>query len=113
MTDLSMVRGDDKTINLTFQENGSALNISGGTVFLTIKNKYEDSDTNAIYVTENSTHTVAISGTSSVTINSGSSINFTPGDFKYDIQYKAGGGTISTPARGKFTVYPDVTRRIT
>ena len=115
MTNLEMFRGDDKSINLTFRQNGSMLNISGATVFMTIKSNYTVSgDSTAIFAFTGSEHVDSgVSGVSVVSIPAGSSDSFVPNNYVYDIQYRSPGSpyTISTVATGQFSVKPDVTRR--
>ena len=118
MTNLSMYRGDSQTWNLSFVDsNSSAINITGYTVFFTIKNKntfYNDSDDTTALVQKNVTsHTVATSGLSELTLSPNDTSSISPGTYIYDMQLKDATGNIITLIRGDFLIDADVTRRTT
>jgi hypothetical protein len=115
-TDIEMYRGDDKAITLTFKDSaGSAVNITGYSIFFTVKNKlsYNDDpdDSDAIISSIVTSHTYATSGTSVLTISNSQTSSVTPGKYIYDIQLKDGGGNILTVVAGAFILDADVTRR--
>lgn len=107
-----MYRGDDKSIDLVITQNGSPFNISGATIFMTIKPQFTVSDdTTAIGSWTVTNHTYPNSGMSTISITNTQSNSWTPGTYWYDIQYKSSGATITTFVRGRFVVADDVTRR--
>jgi hypothetical protein len=113
MTNLSMYRGDDKYITLTFTLNGAVLDITGATIFLTIKNDITDLDDDAVFKDEWVAPADAESeaGRIQIHIPSSDSDSFEVKSYVFDIQYKSSTGDISTVADGNFTVNADVTRR--
>jgi hypothetical protein len=110
-----MYRGDDKYIQLTFTLNGAVLDITGATIFLTIKEEITDPDVDAIFADEwvAPVDPESTAGRIEIHIPSADSTNFEVRTYVYDIQYKSTTGDISTVAYGNFTVLADVTRRIT
>lgn len=113
MSRLSVYRGDDKTFNFTFKySNGAAVDITGWTIFFTVKEKEADSDDDAKIATEVTSHTDASGGLSTLSITD-SDTNLTPKKYYYDFQVKKADGLIRTLVKGDFTVLTDITRRIT
>jgi hypothetical protein len=115
MTDLTIFRGDTKSYDLTFTSGGSALNITGYTIFFTVKPKanWDDTlDTSALIQKNVTSHTNAAGGLSEVLL-SATDTNIEPGVYMYDMQLKDGSGNILTFINGNFTVTADVTRRTT
>jgi len=112
-TDLSMYRGDDKSITMTITRNGSvSYDITNGSVFMTVKPSFTVSgDGTAIGSWIVTSHTYAASGMTTIPILSALSTTWTPGVYWYDVQLKSG-ATISTIIRGRFSVLDDVTRSV-
>lgn len=109
---LSVYRRDDKTFTFYFyDENGSAIDLTDCTLFVTVKQNIDDTDANA-----------KISGTLTVTAPATAGIatwTLTPSDTQYlagqyfwDIQLKNSIGKITTVIKDVFEVIPDVTIRI-
>ena len=119
MTVLSMIRGDDFTKTITFKQDGVAIDITGSTVFFTIRKTdkggdgiFTDVDSDVLYKQTVTIHTAPVSGTTAISIPDTDSTLFEPEDYYYDIQYKSAIGSISTPMRDVFRVTRDTTRRI-
>lgn len=116
MTNLSMFRGDSKTWDLTFTDsNSSSINITGYTIYFTIKNKntyYNASDDADALVSVNVTsHTDATSGLSAVALTPSNTSTIAPGTYVYDMQLKDAAGNIMTFINGEILINADVTRR--
>lgn len=113
-TDLSMYRGDDKSIVVTIVDNsGTAVNLTNGSVFFTINGSRPITDAGSVYQKIVVSHTNPSAGITTISIPSSSSTNFTPGAYWYDVQLKQSTGSISTVVLGRFTIDADVTRTTT
>ena len=117
MTDLSMYRGDNKTWTLTFKDgNGTAIDITGYTIFFTVKNQnaYVDSTsdtTDGLVQKTIVNHTSPSTGVSVLNIVPADTSSLSPTTYKYDMQLKDDSGSILTFIEGNFEVLADVTRR--
>lgn len=93
---IEIYRGDSKRIELAFQnDDGTVLNISGATVYFTVKRNYSDADDDAVMDIQNSSHDVAISGLTHITITTGDSAQC-PGDYVAGFQLKDISNNITT-----------------
>jgi hypothetical protein len=113
MSNIEVIRGDDITINATFKdENGTAINITGYTVFFTVKDNYTSTtDTDALISKTVTSHTNPTQGITQITI-SDTENNLDEGEYYYDFQLKDTSDKISSTTRGAFIVTFDITRRI-
>jgi hypothetical protein len=115
-TDIEMYRGDTKSMTLTFKDSaGTSVNITGYSIYFTVKNKLsyvdDSADSDAIISSVTTSHTYATSGTSVLTISSSQTSTVTPGKYIYDIQLKDASNNILTVVAGAFILNADVTRR--
>jgi len=107
-----LVRGDDQTFALEFTEDGVVKDISGWTVYFTLKSKIDDTDTNAVIKKDITSHIDAENGKTQFTLLN-SETDTLEGLYFYDIQYK----DVSTPVivktvlSGTMQFTKDVTRR--
>ena len=108
--DYNKYRGDDIVLKLTFtKDTGEPHDISGWTVFFTLKSNIDDSDDDAKIIKS----FVIIDGASGV-IQFDLTHEETDellGAYYYDIQYKDTAGKIGTIQAGEFYFKEDVTRR--
>jgi len=114
--DLSIYRGDSKTWTLTFKDsNGAAINLTGYTIFFTVKTQttYVDasSDTSASISKTITVHTNPTLGLSSLVLAPSDTSSLTPTKYRYDMQLKDGSSNILTVITGNFEILADVTRR--
>jgi hypothetical protein len=110
-TNYSKFRGDNVTLQLTFKDgNGVAINITGYTVFFTLKRNKYDTDAQASLTKTITTHTNPSQGitTLSLTNTDTASLN---GSYYYDISYKTGAGVHKLVDNGVFTFKEDITQR--
>ena len=113
LTKLSMVRGDSNSYTLTFDENGVALNITGWTIFFTLKTNWQLPDAEASLQKIITSHSAPTAGTTVLTLAPGDTSSLEPGTYDYDIQVLTNTGQVYTVLRGKMTLEHDVTIRIT
>ena len=104
-------KGDTTTIQITLKDStGTAINITGYTIWLTIKPVFNTSDTSPVPTIQKkaTAFTDPTNGTHLYTLtNTDTSIS--TGAYVYDIQVKDVSGTITTPIVGDFEVLPEVT----
>lgn len=105
-------RGDDQVLALEFTENGAVKDITGWTIYFTLKKNIEDSDASAVLKKDITTHTDPTNGKTEIPLLN-TETDVLEGIYFYDIQYK----DVSTPAivktvlSGQMTFTEDVTRR--
>lgn len=107
--DIELDEGDDETFALTRQDSsGLAIDISGYTFWLTVKNDPEDTDANAVLQKTVTAHTDAANGQTEIDLTNSDTEDL-QGRYWYDIQEKTSGGTINTLMHGTLYFQPDVT----
>jgi len=106
-----LIRGDDHTFALEFKQDGVPKNITGWTVFLTVKKNIDDLDANAVISKTVTSHTDPTNGKTEISI-ADTETDPLCGIYYYDIQYKDLAGIIKTVMLGTLNFYKDVTRRI-
>lgn len=106
-------QGDDQTINLEFtKDDGTAHDITNWTVFVTVKENIDDSDEQAVYSTDITSHDAPQDGQTSFILDSSSTSSF-EGGYQYDIQVKRDDDSITTVMQGTMQFTQDVTNRTT
>lgn len=106
--DIFIIRGDDASIDFTFD----GVDLTGATVFFTAKSTISNSadDSDAVIEKEVTSHTDPTGGVTVIPLTS-TDTNVTPGEYYYDIQIKAADGTITSIPVRKMEIFGDVTRR--
>lgn len=115
MGKLKIRRGDTTTITLNYTLNGVAVDLTGSTVYFTVKPTLptDDSDDSTAVITEEVTsHSDPTNGQTVIPL-SATQTTVTAGGYYYDIQVKDASGNITTIDVGTVKVLPDVTRRTT
>jgi hypothetical protein len=108
--DLCFVRGDTGRIEISIKDaSGTPLNLTGATLFLTVKNALTDADSAAVIRKEVTSHTNALAGESRFTL--ATTDNATAATRYYDVQLKTATNDIWTVAGGLWKVLADVTAR--
>lgn len=108
---LEMVRGDSKTYTLLFRdENDACVDITGWTIFFTVKQNAGQTDDDAKIKKDITVHTDPLNGQSAIELTPSDTANLL-GGYLYDIQYKDTTGKIQTIVEGIFSVSKDITRR--
>ena len=113
--DLSpLVRGDDWTIKLVLTSDGSALNITGNTYWLTLKENIDDADPGALQVTAtpdvSTSPTEASQGIIYIKASRTVTNTLTAKTYNYDVQQVDSSGNVQTLLIGKVKVVKDITR---
>jgi hypothetical protein len=108
--DLTWTRGDSGRLDVTVtQSDGTAYNLTGATLFLTVKNALTDADSAAVIRKEVTVHDDATEGESHFDLLT--TDNATNGRRFYDVQLKDSAAKIFTLFGGLWTVTQDVTTR--
>jgi hypothetical protein len=115
MTAITLNRGDSKTYVVTckYTSTGEAINITGWTVFFTVKkntNSNDSTDTDAIIKKTITSHTDPTNGITTISLTSDDT-DIPSCSYMYDIQVKDASGNIGSTIADKFNVRGDVTRR--
>lgn len=111
----NVIRGDTRTVNLTFLEaDGSTpVVLTGGTVYFTVNSSSDPSDDTAVAFQKTATNatpfTAPTLGQHTFTLTHANT-NITPGTYWYDAQFVDSAGNYLSSYRGKFIVESDVTR---
>jgi len=107
---IQIVRGDTKVYTIQFKDgNSNPINITGWTVFFTVKRNLKDTDTDALIKKTITTHTDVTNGVSEISL-SPTDTNYV-GNFYFDIQVKQTDSSIHTIAIGTAEFIRDVTNR--
>lgn len=108
----NVIRGDTRTVNLTFLESDGStpINLTGGTVYFTVNTSSDPSDDTGVAFQKSTTSfTSASTGQHTFTLTH-TNTNITPGTYWYDAQYVDNSGNYTSSYRGKFIVQSDTTR---
>ena len=112
LKDLSNLRGDTAKYTLTITKaDGTAQDITGWTVWMTIKAAFSDTDAQAKVQKIVTTHTNPTGGVTTITILA-SDTTALSGTYYYDIQIKKTDATIETVLYGDYVISEDITRSI-
>ncbi len=107
---LYLTRGDDKFYVLTFTDgNGDPIDITGWTIYFTVKRDLDDTDDEALIKKDITAHTDPTNGVTKIHLTSDDTDLI--GNFYYDIQVKKSDGIILTVLEGMITFKKDVTHR--
>ena len=108
--DLCWTRGDSGRLDVTVkQADGTAYNLTGATLFLTVKTALTDADSAAVIRKEVTSHDNAAGGISQFILVPVD--NATAGTRYYDVQLKTADERIYTLFGGLWKVLSDVTAR--
>lgn len=116
MNEITVIRGDDDTIGVTFTDStGTVIDITGYTVFFTVKNTVDldrINDDCALIQKTVTSHPDPTNGETTISLTK-TDTDLAEGTYSYDLQVKNIAGSISTVVPGDFIVITDVTRRTT
>jgi len=106
-------RGDDQDLALEFTENDVVKDITGWTIYFTLKKNIDDPDASAVLKKDITTHTDPTQGKTEIPILNAET-DALEGIYFYDIQYKdvATPAIVKTVLSGQMTFMKDVTRRV-
>lgn len=101
---LEVVQRDTKTYRLNFTENDVAVDITGWTVYFTVKENFSDTDVNAkISKSVIASGADALAGIVRVSLTS-TDTNITYGKYYYDLKVKQSETSLTTMLNGIFQV---------
>lgn len=108
---MSIIRRDDVTFDLTFTDvDGDPIDLTGATVFFTVKKKLSDADDDAVIEKEITSFDDPDSGIATL-ILSATDTNIPAKNYVFDIQLKTADNKISSSLSANFFVSQDVTIR--
>lgn len=108
----NIIRGDTRTINLTFLESdgSTAIDLTGGTVYFSVNTSSDPTDDTTVSIQKTTTSfTSATHGQHTFTL-SPTDTNITPATYWYDAEFVDASGNKLSSFRGKFVVQSDITR---
>lgn len=108
----NVIRGDTRTVNLTFLESDGTtpINLTGGTVYFTVNASSDPSDDTSVAFQKTATSfTSASTGQHTFTLTHANT-NITPATYWYDTQFVDVLGNYLSSYRGKFIIQSDTTR---
>ena len=105
--EISIYRGDTPTFTVTVLDNGSAMDLTGYTMTMTVKENEEDSDLEAKFQ-KTATISTPASGIGLITLTYEDS-DLIPNIYSYDVQLNNGTSNIFTCIKSTFTVKQDIT----
>lgn len=108
---IEVTQGDDKTLTFFFTNvDETAYDLTGCTLFFTVKKNYEDADASALINTTLTLSATPIDGTATLALVPANT-KYMLGTYVYDIQLKTAAGKILTLVTDTFFVKPEVTIR--
>lgn len=110
MSTISIIRGDDVSLEIELLENDLPFDLTDSSVFLTVKSDLSDDDEDALIAKEVTEHTDPENGETAIDLT-GEDTDIDPGNYLYDIQIKDAEDKIMSTRHGVFTVISDVTKR--
>jgi hypothetical protein len=104
-------RGDSWTQTLAFEDdNGDPVDLSGWTIFFTLKESRAVDDADAAISKDVTTHDDAGNGQTSISLSASETADL-GGRYAYDISVEQVDGTVKTISEGSFTFLEDVSDR--
>lgn len=110
---LNLYTGDDKDYTLRFMDAaGTAIDITGWTVMLTVKENETDSDDDALIQVTQTSHTNPTGGITSLSIPRSTTESLTPGARYYDVQVLTDDNKVRTITKGTMNILQDISNAI-
>jgi len=106
---LRMTRGDTRTWTLNFTSSGAAVNITGWTIFFTLKTHVDLPDSLASLQKIITEHTNAAGGVSQLDLVPSDTSGLDAGEYHFDLQVVTDGGEVHTLLKGKLILDFQVT----
>ena len=101
--ELELVRNTTKAYEVNFTKNGTPEDITGWTVYFTVKSKMSDSDLNAKIKKAITTHDNPTTGVALIELTA-SDTDIVAGNYYYSIDYKDADGNIGVLYNGRLLV---------
>lgn len=113
ITDLEAYKGDSQDYNITVKDASDvAINITGYTFFMTIKENATDTDANAKVKKTVTSHTSPTTGVTKISLTGADTtlaVSSSTQKYVYDIRMKDTSGNVTTLLNGVFKVLQPVT----
>ena len=109
-SNLDTFRGDDLTINLQFQDIDGPINITGWTIYMTIKDETTAEDDHALFRKDITVHDNPTLGQTHIDLLHTETLHML-GVLQYDVQVKTNTNVVKTIMRGTIEFIDDVTLR--
>ena len=112
MADFEVFKGDAKNFVITVKQNGVAVDITGYTFFMTVKDDINNSDTNANIKKTVTNHTDPTAGITTIALTPTDTdivISSSTKNYVYDVRMKDTSGNITTLLSGVFKVKQPIT----
>lgn len=106
---LEVFRLTTKSYKLTFTDNGTVIDITGWTIYLTVKEKITDTDDDAKITKDVTTHSDPTNGITYITLTTTDSDRL--GSLYYDVKFKDDDDNIGILFYGRMTFKKPVTLR--
>jgi hypothetical protein len=110
---LTLTRGDTQTYTLRFMKgtSGTPYDLTGWTVYLTLKTDWNQADSAAAAQKIVTSHgTAGTNGYATISLASTDTVNLDPGEYFFDIAVKTVANETYTVMKGLFNLEYDVTR---
>lgn len=109
---ISVVRGDTKTVTVTYTENSSAYDLTSHTVYFTVKKKSDQDVADRDAVIQKSFTSGDATGIATFTLSK-TDTRLDYGEYVYNVRLVNAAGTlVLSTAEGTFTVSKGVTQRV-
>jgi hypothetical protein len=109
--DINVYRGNDINLNITVTDsNGSPVDITGYTLWFTVKSDENDSDDEATIQKTVTSHTDPTNGLTTFELTN-TDTDIPHGTYLYDMQMKDTSNKITTLTKGYFNVTQDITQK--
>jgi hypothetical protein len=111
-TDLFIQKGTTKAYEVQFKKNGTAIDITGWTVFFTVKEHMSDTDAHAIIKKTLTTHSDPTAGITLIRLET-EDTDITPNSYYYDLVVQDNSSPVNRAVilRGRLTIEKTTTRR--
>lgn len=107
-TNLGQTKGDTKKYDLTFKDsNGDAIDITGATVYLSVKDE-QNSSVNLFQVVT-TTHTSPTTGQTEIEVEPADTASLELGNYWYDIQITTSSSEKYTVLKGNYAITYEIT----
>jgi len=106
---LIVYKNTTKSYELNFTKDDKALNITGWTIYFTVKENIDDDDNDAVIKKDITSHSDPTGGTTFIVLTTDDTNR--EGNFHYDIKYKDSDGNSDILVKGKITFEKTVTQR--
>lgn len=108
---MDIIKRDDSDFELTFTDvDGEAIDLTGATVFFTVKRNKTDADADAVIAKSITSFDDPETGVAILQLSK-TETNISPRSYYFDIQLKQSNGKVTSIQAGRFIVRQDITIR--